>query len=86
MLGCWKREKMGKGKNRLLLRSLLLLVVASLMFFEPVYAAGENWEIMRGIYLALYAAMGFVVIILYYHCLPSARNQEQLTKLKGKFS
>jgi len=54
------------------------------MFFEPVYAAGENWEIMRGIYLALYAAMGFVVIILLIIIASLLREiREQLTKLKG---
>jgi len=72
------------GKSKVLLCSLLLLVVASLMFFEPVYAAGENWEIMRGIYLALYAAMGFVVIILLIIIASLLREiREQLTKLKG---
>ncbi|MGQ9642153.1 MAG: hypothetical protein ACUVUF_08600 [Candidatus Bathycorpusculaceae bacterium] len=66
-------------------RIIFILALVLLSFqVQHVYALGENWEIMRGIYLALYAVMGFAIIILLIFIASYLREiKEHLKRLKG---
>lgn len=72
-----------RKEKAIALVAAVLLTASVASSVQRVCAAGENWEIMRGIYLALYAVIGVVIIFLLIVIASLLREIKEYLRVKG---